>query len=354
MSLLAMLLSSQSIFAQSDNGRWSEERANQYFAEHGWPVGCNYVTSTAINTIEMWQAETFDAKTIDREMGWAEDLGFNTIRIFLNALVYESDPVGFKKRFDRVLRILDKHGMRAIVTFFTNGGKPDGKLGKQMDFVLGLHSPGWKQSPGMDIVNDPMKWGKIETYVKDIMTTHKTDDRILMWCMYNEPENQQGGKVRSLPFLRAVFKWAREVNPSQPLTSPMWGIPCVAEWGSNLPIVCFLGENCDVMSFHCYEPVPVMKKFIDYLKQFNRPIVCQEYLTRRDSNTFEDCLPLMKAENVGAINFGLTQGKCGFYYHWTSKEGAPEPELWFHDILRKDGTPYRQSEVDFIKSLTKK
>ena len=157
MSLLAMLLLSQSIFAQSDNGRWSEERANQYFAERGWPVGCNYVTSTAINTIEMWQAETFDAKTIDREMGWAEDLGFNTIRIFLNALVYESDPVGFKKRFDRVLRILDKHGMRAIVTFFTNGGKPDGKLGKQMDFVLGLHSPGWKQSPGMDIVNDPMK-----------------------------------------------------------------------------------------------------------------------------------------------------------------------------------------------------
>lgn len=350
---LAWVLCSD-VYAQGVSGRWSEERVNAWYAEKGWPVGCNYVTSTAINSIEMWQGETFDPKTIDREMKWAESLGFNTIRIFLNALVYEDDPAGFKKRFERVLRILDKHGMRALVTFFTNGGKPDGKLGKQMDFVKGLHSPGWKQSPGMDVVNDPMKWGKIEVYVKDIMSTYKDDDRILMWCLYNEPENLQGGKVNTLPLLRAVFGWAREVNPSQPLTAPMWLMPCYTESSTYLPIVCFLGENCDVMTFHCYESPEYMKKFIGYLKQFNRPIVCTEYLTRRDGNTFENCLPLMKGENVGAINFGLVQGKCGFYYHWTSKEGAEEPELWFHDILRKDGTPYKTEETDFIRTMTRK
>ena len=351
--VLFAFFASSVVSAQSIAGRWTEERANQWFEEKGWPVGCNYVPSTAINTIEMWQAETFDAKTINREMGWAEKLGFNTMRIFLNALVYESAPEGFKSRFDEVLGILAKHKMRALVTFFTNGGNPDGRLGKQMDAVQGLHSPGWKQSPGMDIVNDPTKWGGIERYVKDILTTHKDDDRILMWCLYNEPENLQGGKVNTLPLLRAVFQWAREVNPSQPLTAPMWGIPCQADWGSNLPIVCFLGENCDVMSFHCYESTDVMKKFINYLKQFRRPLVCTEYLARTQGNTFESCLPLLRHENVGAISFGLVQGKCGFYYPWSSKEGSPEPPVWFHDILRSDGTPYSKAEVDFVKSITK-
>jgi len=31
-----------------------------------------------------------------------------------------------------------------------------------------------------------------------------------------------------------------------------------------------------------------------------------------------------------------------------------EPELWFHDILRKDGTPFSQDEVETIRELTGK
>jgi hypothetical protein len=31
-----------------------------------------------------------------------------------------------------------------------------------------------------------------------------------------------------------------------------------------------------------------------------------------------------------------------------------EPKIWFHDIFRKDGTPYNEEEIKLIKSLTGK
>ena len=46
--------------------RWTAERANNWYAQQPWLVGANFVPSTAINQLEMWQAETFDPATIDR------------------------------------------------------------------------------------------------------------------------------------------------------------------------------------------------------------------------------------------------------------------------------------------------
>ena len=56
-------------------GRWSEAKANEWYAKQPWLVGSNYIPATAINELEMWQAETFDPTTIDKELGWAEALG---------------------------------------------------------------------------------------------------------------------------------------------------------------------------------------------------------------------------------------------------------------------------------------
>ncbi len=341
-------------YAKEPAERWSEERVNEWYARKGWPVGVNYVPSTAINALEMWQEETFDPKTIDRELGWAEDLGFNTMRIFLNDLVWEADPKGFKKRLDKFLDICKKHKMRAIVTFFTNGGKGGAKLGKQPEPVAGLHSPAWMQTPGSEKVNDPNEWPRLERYVKDIMTTFRNDDRILLWCLYNEPENLNRG-ANTLPLLREVFKWGREVNPSQPLSAPMWRIPGASEnLKTNYPIFGFLAENNDVMTFHCYESPEILKACIAALKQFNRPVICHEYLARCQGSTFEGCLPVLKSQNVGAVNFGLVQGKANFHVHWSSKKDAPEPDIWFHDIFRTNGEPYNPTEIDFIKFITGK
>jgi hypothetical protein len=330
---------------------WSVEKANQWYQSVPWPVGCNYIPSTAINQLETWQAETFDPKTIDRELGWAEGLGFNTARIFLHDLVWEADPTGFKKRIDEFLGICQKHHIRAIVTFFTNGcygfeGEPH--LGKQPDPVPGVHNSGWVQTPGAARVNDPAQWGRLEKYVKDVIRTFAKDDRILTWCLYNEPENTKKG-AKSLPLMRKVFQWARTVNPSQPVTAPLMTFP--GSKRSDPDIVAFLGENCDVMSFHCYGGPKAMDAFINLLKSHGRPMICTEYMARPHS-TFQEILPILKRERVGAISFGLVAGKGNFYFPWRSKPGTPEPMVWFHDILRPDGAPYDSNETALIKQLT--
>jgi len=333
--------------------RWSEEKANEWYAHHNWPVGVNYVCATAINQFEMWQAESFDPKTMDAELGRAEKLGFNTIRVFLHDMVWEADPQGFKERINTFLNISKKHNLQVIMTLFTNGGNFNNPhLGKQPESVQGVHNSQWLQSPGAEVVNDPKQWGRLEKYVKDVLTTFKDDDRILLWCLYNEPENFKHD-ARSLPLLREVFKWGREVNPSQPLSSPIWTCPGFHGVRSNFPIISFLGENCDVMTFHCYNNAEEMETFIKFMQQYKRPIICQEYMGRPRS-TFFEIMPILKREKVGAISWGLTAGKCNFHLQWSSKAGDPEPKVWFHDIFRLDGTPYSEAEIRFIKKMTGK
>lgn len=351
--VVLLIFVTTSCVAGKPAGRWSEERANAWYAAQKWPVGFNYVCATAINQIEMWQAQTFDPKTMDVELGRAETLGFNTVRIFLHDIVWEADPKGFKERLNTFLDICQKHGMKAIVTFFTNGGNFDHpQLGVQPPSIPGVHNSQWIQSPGFESVNDPSTYKRLERYVKDVIKAFKNDGRILLWCLYNEPENFKHN-AQSLPLLREVFRWAREVNPSQPLSSPVWICPGIHGTRSSFPVISFLGENCDVMTFHCYYGAQEMEQFITYMKQYNRPVICQEYMGRPRS-TFQEIMPILKRENVGAINWGLTVGKCNFNLQWTSKAGDPEPSVWFHDIFRMDGTPYSQAEIDFIKKMTGK
>lgn len=332
--------------------RWPQEKANDWYKKQPWIVGCNFVPSTAVNQLEMWQQETFDPVTIDRELGWAEGIGFNTVRIFLHNLVWEENPGAFKGRLDRFLTIASKHKIRAIVTFLTNGTFHDSltpKLGKQNPPVPGVHNSGWVQSPGAEIVNDPSRWTPIEKYIKDVMGHFKDDPRIVFWSVYNEPENPKRGAY-SLPLLSKVFEWARSVDPSQPITAPIWKIP--GDDRTALDIVSFLGENCDIITFHSYHEPEKTKSYIKLLSAFRRPMVCTEYMGRTRGSTFENTLPIFKEENVGAISFGLVAGKGNFYYPWGSREGAPEPAIWFHDIFRKDGSPYSRNEVDFIRNMT--
>ena len=339
--------------------RWSTEKAEKWAADKGWIVGCDYVTATAINQIEMWQEESFDPQTIDRELALAESLGFNTVRVFFSNLVYTADPKGFKKRFSLFLDICDRHGIRVLPTFWTNGGKcVNPHLGKQPEAIKGDHNSQWVMTPGAEYVNNPSKWDELEKMVKDIVRTYRNDGRILMWCLYNEPENLRRGVKTSVPLMEATFRWARSCKPSQPLTAPVWRE--VGVKGTSLPEATFALENSDVISFHCYSNGKILEKMILSFKPYGRPMVCTEYM-RRPISTFEEAMPIFKKYNVGAINFGLTAGKCNFNYPWNKvdKDGKSipwesEPEVWFHDIFRIDGTPWNAEEVRFIRKMTGK
>lgn len=345
--------------------RWSEEKANGWYAQQGWLVGANFSPSTAINQLEMWQADTFDPETIDRELGWAADLGMNTMRVYLHDLPYEQDSTGFIKRIDQFLEISDKHNIKTLFVFFDSCWDPFPEAGKQRAPKPHVHNSGWVQSPGQYALKDSTQYPRLERYVKGVVSHFAEDNRVLAWDIWNEPDNMTGPSYEAveikdkvdyvIPLLEKAFEWARSANPSQPLTSGIWG---GGDWSSHeqlKPIEKLQIENSDIISFHHYEQPEDFEKRIKELQRYNRPLLCTEYMARPNGSTFEGFLPIAKEYQVAMFNWGFVDGKTQTKYPWDSwtKTYTAEPELWFHDILHTDGTPYKAEEVELIKNITK-
>lgn len=342
------LVSGASNKKQSTADRWSEQKANAWYASQPWPSGCNFQPSTAINQIEMWQNESFDAATIDKELGWAEGLGFTTMRVFLSSVVWKAEPVVFKKNIEKFLTISASHKIRPMFVFFDDCWKPESSIGKQDAPKPGVHNSGWVRDPSVSLRADTASlFPTLEKYVKDIMGTFKNDKRILLWDLYNEPGNNGHG-IASLPLLRNVFKWAREVNPVQPISSGIWYFGC-----QELNI--FQIQQSDVITYHNYANPKEHEMEINLLKTHNRPMICTEYMARRNDSKFQNIMPLLKNNNVGAINWGFVSGKTNTIFAWDEpKPNEKEPVLWFHDIYRQDKTPFDQAEVDVIRKMNGK
>lgn len=349
----ALLVGSCCCRKAGESAQWTKDQANEWYAAQPWIVGCNYVPSYAINQYEFWQEETFNPEVIDKELALAEGIGFNTVRIYLHEGLWYADKDGFKSRINKFMDIAEKHGIRLIVTFFTNGGnhEKEFKLGPQPEPIPGAHNSNWIPSPGKAVVENPAEWPKLKEYVQDILRTYKDDKRVLYWNLCNEPENFKNG-IDVRDFMPEVYKWAWEVRPSQPLSSPIWQRPGIHGASTKLDIVAWCCEKSDIITFHCYSKPEEVKRMIEMLSRFGRPMVCQEYLARTNGNTFFDVLPIFKENNVGAINWGLVNNKCHFHYPWSHKIGDPEPEVWFHDIFRPDYSPYDSTEITFLREIT--
>ncbi|MHC5122323.1 MAG: cellulase family glycosylhydrolase [Planctomycetota bacterium] len=344
--------------------QWSEQKAWDWYDNQPWMVGCNYLPATACNQLEMWQAETFDPETIDRELGWAEDLGFNVIRVFLHDMMWAQDAEGFVKRIDQVLAIADDHNIKVMPILFDSCWNPLPKLGPQEIAQKHLHNSSWVQSPHRDTLTDMEQWPKLKEYVQGIVKRYRNDDRVLIWDVYNEPGNPNVPayeKVEtphkgeySLLLMKNAFEWIREMNPKQPLMASVW----VGDWkkGNDIPALNqFALTQSDINQFHVYHGPDVTRDWIKILQEYNRPIVCGEYMARTVGCTFDGLLPIFKEHKIAAINWGFVAGRSQTNYPWESwnKEFTAEPEVWFHDILRPDGTPFDVKEVEFIKNIIK-
>lgn len=329
-------------------GPWPVEKARTWYEKQPWPVGVNFLPSTAVNDVEMWQAESFDAATIDRELGWAREAGFNTVRVFINYVVWKADPEGLKERFDRFLATAARHGMTVLPVLFDDcafaGKEP--RIGKQDDPVPGVHNSAWVPSPGLKVVPDPAAWGDTDQYVKDLVRTFGRDARILAWDLYNEPGNSNLGE-KSLPLVEATFAWAREAAPEQPLTMGPW-----ADFGSRLSRR--MMELSDIISFHAYDGPGGVRAKIDLCRSYGRPLLCTEWLHRPGGNTVASILPVFARERIGAYSWGLVAGRTQTYMPWGSKAYDATPVLWQHDLFHVDGKPFNEREMRTIKELTGK
>ena len=354
---------SAQLASASQSPRWTEKAANDWYAKQPWLVGSNYIPATAINELEMWQADSFDPQRIDLELAWAESIGLNTMRVFLHDLPWQQDAEGFRKRIDTFLQIAAKHHIKPLFVLFDSCWDANPQLGKQRDPRPGVHNSGWVQSPGTKALQDQAQYPRLERYVKGVLGAFAKDDRVLGWDVWNEPDNSNGGRDGDLKpetkteivlkLLPRVFEWARAMHPTQPLTSGVWK----GDWSSPeklSPVEKIQIELSDVISFHSYDKSEEFEKRVLWLQQYHRPILCTEYMARSNGSTFQGTLPIARKYRVAAINWGLVAGKTQTYYPWDSWQHPyvdHEPAMWFHEIFHTNGRPYDEQEVTFIKEI---
>jgi hypothetical protein len=352
------------------SGVWTKEKATDWYKQQPWLTGCNYLPVTAINQLEMWQAESFDSATIDKELALAESIGFNTLRVFLHDKLWHQDSTGFIKRIDAFLGICARHHIKPMLVFFDSCWDPFPKLGKQHDPVPGLHNSGWVQSPGVTILMDSSQYGQLAQYVKGVIKAFGNDQRILCWDVWNEPDNtndssygsnEPKNKVELVDqLLPQVFNWARAENPAQPLTSGLWTFwknGWDMDSSKNLTATERIQlENSDIISFHCYDDSVTFRKQMNALLERGRPVICSEYMARGNKSTMINIMPVAKPNKVGMINWGFADGKEQTKYPWDSwkKRYTADPPLWHHILFKNDYTPYKQEEIDFIRSMAGK
>ena len=362
--MLPLALCSTLILSASGESRWTEEHANQWYSQQPWLVGANFVPSDAVNELEMWQPETFDAGEIDREFGWAQKIGMNTMRVFLHNLLWEQDAAGFKQRIDQFLTIASAHQIRPVFVLFDSCWDPNPSLGPQRPPVPGVHNSGWVQAPGGAILADSTQYPRLKAYVEGVVGAFANDQRVLAWDVWNEPDNDNEssyGKLEPankrelvLALLPQAFAWARGVHPAQPLTSGVWA----GDWSSMdrmSPMTRLQIEQSDVISFHNYGWPEEFEKRIHEPRQFHRPILCTEYMARGAGSIFDTILPLAKQNHVAAINWGLVKGRSQTNLPWDSWQHPyinEQPTVWFHDVFHEDGQPYRAREAELIRNAT--
>jgi len=357
------LLVAASAFAQ--NARWSPEDARNWYARQPWLVGSNYIPSYAINQLEMWGADTFDPVRIDMELGWAQSLGFNTMRVFLHDQLWQQSAFNFQRRIDRFLWLADRHKIRVLFVLFDSCWDPFPEVNvRQRAPKPGVHNSGWVQSPGAKALMDPKQTDRFLEYVQQLISAFAKDKRVLAWDLWNEPDNlnvgsygasdPQGKAERVAALLPRVYEYARAAMPTQPLTSGVWQ----GDWSSPdklSPVARLQIDLSDVISFHSYGPPEEFEKRVKWLQAYGRPILCTEYMARPQGSTFQSILPIAKKYGLAAYNWGFVNGKTQTNLPWDSWQHAytdSEPPVWFHDVLTADGKPYRPEEAAFLRQIT--
>ena len=345
--------------------RWSEEKAWKWHQENGWMAGTNFNPSTAINQLEFFQEESFDLETIDLELSWSAELGMKMHRVYLHNLLWDQDSLGFINRINAYLETADKYQIKTMLVLLDDVWHPLPKLGKQPDPTPFVHNSGWVQAPGATILGDSLRHDELKNYIKGVISHFAEDKRVVAWDLYNEPDNvaNQPGYAElelkdkytyTFALLKKVVRWAREVNPSQPLTIGIWkGDHSL--WGNPQalrPLERFMIENSDVISFHSYDNLQVTTEKVEELKKYNRPIICTEYLARGNGSTFEDILPMFKENEIHAVNWGFVSGKTNTIFPWSSwsKTFDSMPKIWHHDIYRTDKSPFSEEEIALLKA----
>ncbi len=348
---------------------WSEEKAWNWYNNTPWLRGCNFMGSDCANRIDQWQEMGFEERlaVADRELKLAAETGFNTVRLVLEFIVWEQEHDGFMERLDRYLSTAYQYGIRSMLVFGNDCMPPKDefyrplKLGPQV-YDWGYHG-GRKHSQhdrlaqmGYHLLDEPELAVRHYAWVREIMEVYKDDPRVVIWDLYNEAGNSLRENT-SFPHVKEFFRIAREINPSQPITS------CLHKKlfrNSQMPeMEQFILENSDIISYHNYSSYEDNIKIIKHLKSYGRPVIVTEWLGRCLHNTVQELFPLFYLEKIGCYNWGFVAGRYQTYEPWNGtwtdydngKADHVDFTKWFHDLYRPNYRPYDPKEVKLIKEF---
>ncbi len=350
--------------------RWSPQKAQAWGADRGWMMGCNFVPSTAGNQLEMWQKETFDPSTIERELGWAAALGMNSIRVFLHDLVWAADCDAYLDRVDVFLRVADHNGISTVLVLFDGVWNPEPQLGPQGDPTPRVHNSMWVQGPGAAVLGDRSLWPRLRPYVEAVVTRFAHDPRVVVWDLFNEPDQtnaisyprrEVSGKARlANDLLNQIFDWCCAVDPDQPLTAGVFvGVNGSVERTGRLNRTML--SRSDVISFHSYSPRAKLLSTIEHLRRYRRPILCTEWMARTVGSRVQ-LVDVLAEQQVSAWSWGLVDGRSQTKYPWTTwlrrpkEDSRPKDDkgIWFHDLLHRDGRPFDAAEAESLRAAARR
>ena len=350
--------------------RWSKERAWEWYNGRPWMRGCNYMSADCVNRVDQWQDLHFEERmaTTEEELAVMQELGYNSVRLILEYVVWQKEHDGFLDRFERYLATCDKYGISCMIVLANDCMPPKTERWKMPDvgeqtYDWGYHGGrkhsqhGAHNGPAPHFyLDDPDSADDYFRMVTEIVTLYRDDPRICMWDLFNEPGNSRREGL-TMPHLKRMFETVRAINPSQPLTCAAWWFDPNDFHTSELNRYAL--ENSDIISYHCYNRFEEHVRLIRYLKSFGRPLINSEWLARCTGNDVFDNFPLFYLEGIGCYNWGFVAGKYQTYEpyeaHWNWYRDDPRAPIdftkWFHDLYRPSLRPYDPKETELIQRL---
>jgi endo-1,4-beta-mannosidase len=168
-----------SLLSSSFSKPWIENSGTWVKGDE-WMVGSNFVPSTAVNELQMFQSESYDAETIDRELGYAESLGFNSMRVFLHNLLWE-DSSSLLNTLESFLESAAKHKIGIMFVLLDSCWYAYPELGPQPEPIPYVHNSRWVQAPGIDTIKDASKFDTLKPYITGVVSHFRNDSRVIAW-----------------------------------------------------------------------------------------------------------------------------------------------------------------------------